>query len=140
MARYYDMDALADMIRARADILIEGKQALNYIANWLDKLPAADVVPKSESERLKAEIRAYDVAKKCDAEHFMAVIKRLKAENATLITQRDNLLRSYASGIFKEITSCLDYIEEQLDDIPDCFLCVKEDISELKKKYTEVKT
>lgn len=52
MARYYDMDALAEMIRARADILIEGRQALHYIANWLDKLPPADVVPKSEVEKI----------------------------------------------------------------------------------------
>ena len=44
MARYYDMDALAEMIRARADMLIEGGQAFYFIANWIDKLHPADVV------------------------------------------------------------------------------------------------
>lgn len=43
MARYIDIDELAEMIRARSDMLVEGKQAFYYIANWLDKLPTADV-------------------------------------------------------------------------------------------------
>lgn len=57
-------------------------------------------------------------------------------------TERERLIAraklETAREIFAEIESCLDYIEEQLDDIPDAFLCVKDDIAELKKKYTEV--
>ena len=49
-------------------------------------------------------------------------------------------IEEMAREIFEEIASCLDYIEEQLDNIPDCFLCVKEDIAELEKKYVEAKT
>lgn len=31
------------MIEARAETLVEGKEAFYYIANWLNKLPPADV-------------------------------------------------------------------------------------------------
>lgn len=44
MARYYDMDKLKEMISAKAETLLTGKQAFFYIAKWLDRLPAADVV------------------------------------------------------------------------------------------------
>ena len=41
------------------------------------------------------------------------------------------------SEIFTEIDSCIDYIEEQIeeDKLPDVFVSVKEDIAFLKKKY-----
>lgn len=55
MARYYDMDKLADMLRAKADTLIEGKEAFLYVAKWLDLLPAADV-PKEIFTEIDAEI------------------------------------------------------------------------------------
>ena len=42
-----------------------------------------------------------------------------------------------AKEIFAEIRSCLNYIEEQLDEIPDCFVSVKEDIAVLEKRFTE---
>lgn len=48
MPRYYDMDELAAMIRAKADTLIEGKEAFLYVAKWLELLPAADVAPRAE--------------------------------------------------------------------------------------------
>lgn len=44
MARYIDVDNLAEMINARAEMLVEGKKAFFYIADWLNKLPTADVV------------------------------------------------------------------------------------------------
>lgn len=56
MPRYYDMDKLAEMVRAKADTLIEGKEAFLYVAKWLDKLPAADVVPKSEVDGLEYKL------------------------------------------------------------------------------------
>ena len=59
MARYYDMDKLKEMIEAKADTLIEGKEAFLYVAKWLDLLPAADVVPKSENERLEDELKQW---------------------------------------------------------------------------------
>ena len=44
MARYYDIDKLADMIQAKADTLIDGKEAFLYVAKWLEVLPPADGV------------------------------------------------------------------------------------------------
>lgn len=43
MSRYIDVDKLKEMIEARAEMLVEGKEAFYYIANWLNKLPPADV-------------------------------------------------------------------------------------------------
>lgn len=43
MSRYIDIDKLSKMIEARAETLVEGKEAFYYIANWLNKLPPADV-------------------------------------------------------------------------------------------------
>lgn len=43
MTRYFDIDKLAEIARAKADTLIEGKQAFNYVEKRLDLLPAADV-------------------------------------------------------------------------------------------------
>lgn len=48
MARYIDMDKLSEMIEARAEQLIEGKEALLYVAKWLNLLPSADVAPRAE--------------------------------------------------------------------------------------------
>lgn len=48
MARYIDMDKLSEMIEARAEQLIEGKDAFLYVAKWLNLLPEADVVPRAE--------------------------------------------------------------------------------------------
>ena len=44
MNRYIDADALTRMIEAKADTLIEGKEAFLYVAKWLEFLPSADVV------------------------------------------------------------------------------------------------
>ena len=43
MSRYIDADKLSEMIKARAETLVEGKEAFYYIANWLNKLPPANV-------------------------------------------------------------------------------------------------
>lgn len=42
--RYIDADALAEMIRAKGDTMLDGKQIFLYIAKWLEFLPPADVV------------------------------------------------------------------------------------------------
>lgn len=43
MSRFIDADKLKEMIEAKADTLIEGKQAFLYVAKWLDLLPTSDV-------------------------------------------------------------------------------------------------
>lgn len=44
MSRYIDADILIGMIEAKADTLIQGKEAFQYIAKWIELLPKADVV------------------------------------------------------------------------------------------------
>ena len=44
MSKYVDMDKLKEMIEAKADTLIEGKQAFNYVSKWLDIIPSVDAV------------------------------------------------------------------------------------------------
>lgn len=41
---YINKEVLAEMIEAKADTLIEGKEAFLYTRKWLDLLPTADVV------------------------------------------------------------------------------------------------
>lgn len=53
MARYYNIDKLKEMIEAKADTLIEGKEAFLYVARWLNLLTTADVVPRAEVEGLR---------------------------------------------------------------------------------------
>ena len=43
MPKYIEVDMLADMIEAKANTLVEGKEAFLYMCKWLDYLPAADV-------------------------------------------------------------------------------------------------
>ena len=52
MPRYIDADKLSEMIRTKADTLIEGKEAFDYVAKWLDLLPAADVVERKRGENI----------------------------------------------------------------------------------------
>lgn len=44
MPRYYDIDKLKEMLEAKADTLIEGKEAFHYVAKWLELLPPSDAV------------------------------------------------------------------------------------------------
>lgn len=50
MSRYIDADKLSEMIEARGKMLVEGKEAFYYIANWLNKLPPADVAEVKHGE------------------------------------------------------------------------------------------
>lgn len=74
MARYYDIDKLIEMIQAKADTLIEGKEAFLYVAKWLDKLPAADVVPRSELDKMAEEYSDLIVEK----DHLFDMAERLQ--------------------------------------------------------------
>lgn len=59
MPRYYDIDKLKALIEAKADTLLESKEAFLYVSKWLDLLPHEDVAPKSEVAReIFAEIES----------------------------------------------------------------------------------
>lgn len=55
MSRYIDADKLSEMIEARGKMLVEGKEAFYYIANWLNKLPPADVAEVKYGEWVHGE-------------------------------------------------------------------------------------
>lgn len=55
MSRYIDADKLSEMIEARGKMLVEGKEAFYYIANWLNKLPPADVAEVKHGEWVHGE-------------------------------------------------------------------------------------
>ena len=61
MSRYIDADKMKEMIEAKADTLIEGKEAFLYVAKWLDFLPSADVVEVRHGEWIYHEcVSSYD--------------------------------------------------------------------------------
>lgn len=73
MNRYIDVDKLSEMIEARAETLVKGKEAFYYIANWLNKLPPADVV---EIRQGKWKIEEYKnhlnvVCSNCNKEFYV---------------------------------------------------------------------
>ncbi|MBR2478929.1 MAG: hypothetical protein IKB47_00810 [Clostridia bacterium] len=122
MARYIDADKLSEMIQAKADTLIEGKEAFLYVAKWLELLHTADVVPKSEWEKLQAKI---DELKK---DRYQI----LPDGRIELIPRTD--VDKTKSDLAREI------FEEIYEDCFDQFGYINyEALAELKKKYTEGK-
>lgn len=86
-----------EQLNQKYDLAVAEREA--NVKGFTEELAKA----RAEVERLQAEINAYSLAKKYDAEHFMADIKTLQMENNTLIKKRDVLLQSYARGIFEEL-------------------------------------
>lgn len=127
MPRYYDIDKLAEMLKAKADTLLNGKEAFLYVAKWLDLLPAADVEPKSEVERLEEElivertrrenaVNAYHGAKREVAKEAVRVFaERLKEEMQNLARwERGEEIyfivgESFIDNIAKEMTEVYDH-------------------------------
>ena len=66
----------------------------------------------------------------CGNKHCHAMYYAERAYNAGY-----RKVSEVAREIFEEIASCIDYIEEQLDVIPDAFASLKEDIAVIQKKY-----
>ena len=130
MARYYDMDKLADMIQAKADTLLAGKEVFLYVANWLELLPPADVVPKSEVEELNRECESLGKT----VNEASELIRKLKGKV-------EEAKAEVAKEIFEEIENAL-FNNHCLDEwsdypTPHYYEELKDEIAELKKKYTE---
>lgn len=68
MSRYIDADKLSEMIEARGKTLVEGKEAFYYIANWLHKLPSADVAEVKHGEWITDE-DGFVTCSECGEEH-----------------------------------------------------------------------
>ena len=52
---YIDKTKLTEMITFRAKVLVDGKEAFYYIANWIDKLPDADVREVKHGEWIRVD-------------------------------------------------------------------------------------
>lgn len=146
MARYYDINKLKQMVEAKADTLIEGKEAFLCVAKWLDLLPGIDVAPKSEVERLEhlgaelsKEVADLQDALKCEketnahlCEEYMSAMREVEAMQrsfgeklevaealiATLNKTTNNARQEVARGIFGEIKKA---IKEEALDYCNCF-------------------
>lgn len=75
MARYIDADKLSEMIQHKADTLIEGKEAFLYVAKWLELIPGADVVERSECEKWYHEYHVIKDALKQEKEYHRSTEK-----------------------------------------------------------------
>lgn len=135
MARYYDLDKLSEMIEARAEQLIEGKEALLYVAKWLNLLPTADVVPKSEEG---AECPACHGTGRIGTTDWLTKNiskEQLAKEKAEAIAEHEQHIKT---EVAREI---LDWIERSMviynPEIPGLRLISMHVFNTLKKKYTE---
>lgn len=137
MPRYYDIDKLKEMIEAKADTLIEGKESFLYVAKWLELLPPADVAPKSEVERLKVEGGILE--QECGK--LMGTVASLEIELAAMRTAANSYKMHYenlAREIFEEIERlAMSKIDADLSiaQLNDTYYI--EAIDELKKKYLD---
>ena len=75
MARYIDADKLSEMIQHKADTLIAGKETFLYVAKWLELLPGADVVARSECEKWYHEYHVIKDALKQEKEYHRSTEK-----------------------------------------------------------------
>lgn len=122
------------------------ESSLTELINRICNLPTADVVPKSEVERLK---RAYEGSQKT-IKGLTEMIREKNKELAKLETHLElhygekslnNLIAEQRADIAREI---FEEIESKKMFLKDCVgnmgvVVLFKDISELKKKYTEEK-
>jgi len=99
------------------------------IRQALTTVPTADVVPKSEVERLEIAL------KECKKDRYQV----FPDGHLELLprTDIDAIKSKVAREIFEEIFSCLEYIEEQCESAPNELLAMREDLVFLRAKYTE---
>ena len=82
MARYIDIDKLSEMIYAKADTVLRGKEAFLYIAKWLELLSPVDIADNRAeaitefAERLKKQVGNITV----DQDEFNYCVDELAAK------------------------------------------------------------
>ena len=141
MARYYDIDKLKALIEAKADTLLESKEAFLYVSKWLDLLPHEDVAPKSEVDRLEYTLLGvmHSVDKWLDGDELKQdEVNRAATMRKKTLRIIENTKSEVARGIFEEIETCL---YQPFDDIPDDphYQICQQDYESIKKTYTEEK-
>lgn len=174
MPRYIDADKLIDMCEGiiandwnKRTSPVSWADAYEGFIEDIDEQPTADVVPKSEVERLTKELDALAEEHNdliVEKDHLFDEVERLKKENTELlVSATTDILVSMEKlvkvrtehPIFKAIeekvaSEIFEEIEQQLRGLFDFFRqdgCIREssaimlaisEIAALKKKYTEV--
>ena len=144
MARYIDVDLeVSDYVTVwDCDCSEFGKQTVIAVDD-LQYLPTAEVVPKSDVDRLEGElivertrrenaVDAYHDAK-AEVDRLQAEIETLKDNNEHLAVLLEEAKQEVSREIFAEIESML--IRYTFDD-DYISLGIIDEFSELKKKYT----
>lgn len=138
MARYIDADKLEEILEAKADTLIEGKEAFLQVAKWLKLLPAADVVPREEVEVWKQErfnifqqIELYEMTRQKVAREIFAEIE---SETHSALDSNYKAIREHNAKHFPNTDALL--LERVYGKI-DALRGIDGLVEELKKKYTE---
>lgn len=104
MPRYIDVDKLANMIQAKAETLIAGKEAFLYVAKWLDFLSSADVVPKSQYDLAVAEREA-------NVKGFTEQIGRMNVEIQALRAAANSYKMHYENARSEVVSEVLQMIK-----------------------------
>jgi predicted RNase H-like nuclease (RuvC/YqgF family) len=118
LPRYIDADALIRVLNAKADIAMgTPKEVLFSVAKMVDYLPATDVVPKSEVDRLNAVMKEMDEQRAYTINMLGESLEKAKAEVEELTREKESLAKTVneASELIRKLRSKID---------------------ELKKKYT----
>ena len=135
MARYIDMDGYRKLFdeeyKKTRRLISEGETHLDNLAEGfseasrvIDRMPTADVVPKSEVEKLENEV-----------ERLTTILNSYALQYGTVADKQkviDKAKAEVAREIFEEIEKVVNYA--LCVDITDWSAYI-----ELKKKYTEVK-
>ena len=146
MARYIDADKLEKHLPqsvSKHNVIINGNEypvfLVDHILHEIRNYPTADVVPKSEVERLNVELDAMRGAAntyKMHYENAMKEIERLKDYNTGVAFKHYfDGRKEVARDIFEEIESKKTFLKDCVGNMS--VVVLFKDISELKKKYTE---
>ena len=128
MPRYYDIDKLKQMIGAKADTIIEGKEAFLYVAKWIDYLLPADVVPRAEVERLEKQIKELLISETCELYIPMEIACRVRTAHP--------IFKAIKSEVAKEFAERLKAKAQFSEDFGDAAVSY-DDIDDLVKQMTE---
>ena len=140
MARYIDADNLVERLKVSPifqDFGTDGYFIRDMVIDLVGCRPTADVVPKSEVDRLETEVRL--LTENSISAKYPCCVSTSKGLILTKsLEEYDKLLADIASEVAREIFAEIEKILIDSDYIPDCARFVDIDkLAELKKKYTE---
>ena len=112
------------------------------------RIDTADVVPKSEVDKLKIEIEALKIAnekmyaankeQRAEIDSFLESVDELQADKADVTYFKKQLIANAKSEVAMEIFEEIEKYWIKSDILPDCVRLVDLDkIAEPKKKYTK---